>query len=736
MSCAACSARVERVLRRKEGIEEAVVNLATGEALVRYQAKFIDPAAISQAVEKAGYRVAASEEAGKGPVRANFDLWLAVALSLPVMALAMGPMLWPAPAGEPCPMPDMAMPIGPWQWVEASLATIVLFVAGRRFFRQAFSEIRHLSPGMSTLVALGSFAAWGYSCVALIAPAIFPPDTANRYFEAAALIITLILFGKFLEERAKHRVSQAVRQLMALQPAMAFLLEVAPDVTRTGGSGVKRDAGAEVPVASLRVGDLILVRPGERLPVDGRVVEGRGYVDEAMLTGEPLPVVKQEGSEVACGTVSQEAALKVRVERVGGATRLAHIIRLVKEAQTSKPPIQQLADRIAGVFVPLVMLAALITFGAWYFFGGEQALAQAFVSAVSVLVIACPCAMGLATPTAVMVATGRGAERGILIRHGEALERLAHVDLVIFDKTGTLTEGRPVIAEIETFGLEEAMALKLAASAERHSEHPLGKALMAAARDRGIALEEPAGFETLTGRGVRAQVSGSQVCVGRTDWLIGLGVDAPTGEAGSGTTLHLAIDGVYRARFRVRDQVKAHAGRVVATLAERGVATLMLTGDTAGAAHEVAQATGIGTYLAALLPEQKVAQIKRLQAEGHRVAFVGDGINDAPALSQADVGLALGTGTDIAQEAGDVLLVSGDIEGVIQARHLSEKTLATIKGNFFWAFGYNAALIPVAAGAFHGLTGLLLNPALAALAMSLSSLFVVGNSLRIRKATI
>ncbi|MBU0500779.1 MAG: cadmium-translocating P-type ATPase [Gammaproteobacteria bacterium] len=712
MSCAACSARVERVLKRQEGVEEAVVNLATGEAFVRYQARLLDPAIISQAVEKAGYQVVAAEGAGKEPAGPSFDLWLSVVLSVPVLILAMGPMLWSGAEAM------HRVPAGAGPWAEAGLSGIVLFVAGRRFFRQAFSEIRHLSPGMSTLVALGSSAAWFYSFTALVAPGLFPSGTANRYFEAAALIVTLILFGKYLEERAKRQVSQAVRKLMALQPAMAFLPE----------------GNREVPVESLKVGDLILVRPGERLPVDGRVVESRGYVDEAMLTGEPLPVAKQDGDEVACGTVSQDSALRVRVERVGGATRLAHIIRLVKEAQTSKPPIQQLADRIAGVFVPLVMLASIITFALWYLIGGEQALAQAFVAAVSVLVIACPCAMGLATPTAVMVATGHGAEEGILIRHGEALERLAHIDRVVFDKTGTLTEGRPVVAGIQTFGMEETKVLGLAASAELHSEHPLGKALVAAARERGIEPAEPAGFETLTGRGVRAQVAGVQVSVGRADWLLSLGIGMAAGGAGSGASLHVAVDGVYCARIQVKDQIKANAAQVVAALRERGIGTLMLTGDVAGAAREVAEATGVDGFLAGLSPEQKVEEIRRLQAQGHRVAFVGDGINDAPALSQAEVGLALGTGTDIAQEAGDLLLVSGDIEGVVRARRLAEKTLSTIKGNFFWAFGYNAALIPVAAGAFYTFTGLMLNPALAALAMSLSSLFVVGNSLRIRKA--
>jgi len=713
MSCAACSARVERVLKRQEGVEEAVVNLATGEAFVRFQAKLLDPAILSQAVEKAGYQVAVAERTDKERSGPSFDLWLAAILSLPVLILAMGPMLWSGPEAM------HQAPAGPWPWVEAVLSAVVLFIAGRRFFRQAFSEIRHLSPGMSTLVALGSAAAWFYSFTALVVPEVFPHGTANRYFEAAALIVTLILFGKYLEDRAKRQVSEAVRKLMALQPAMAFLLE----------------GNREVPVESLKVGDLILVRPGERLPVDGRVVESRGYVDEAMLTGEPLPVAKQDGDEVACGTVSQDSALKVRVERVGGATRLAHIIRLVKEAQTSKPPIQQMADRIAGVFVPLVMLVALVTFALWYGLGGEQALAQAFVASVSVLVIACPCAMGLATPTAVMVATGCGAEQGILFRHGESLERLAHIDKVVFDKTGTLTEGRPVVSGIETFGMEEVQVLRLAASAELHSEHPLGKSLVTAARERDIALAEPAGFETQTGRGVRAQVEGSEVCVGRADWLAGLGIALEAVEPSqSGASLHVAVDGVYRARIQVKDQIKANAAGVVAALTERGIGTLMLTGDVIGAAREVAESAGVGGFLAGLSPEQKVEEIRRLQGQGYKVAFVGDGINDAPALSQADVGLALGTGTDIAQEAGDVLLVSGDIEGVVRARRLAEKTLSTIKGNFFWAFGYNAALIPVAAGAFYTFTGLMLNPALAALAMSLSSLFVVGNSLRIRKA--
>jgi Cu+-exporting ATPase len=727
MTCANCSARVERALRAEPGVAAASVNLATGIAHVELVPGATTDARLRDAVREAGYEVPEPEAPPVDLAAAELaslrrTLLFALALTIPLLVESMGPMLVP----------------GGHHWMNATLgertrgliqlvlATPVLFGAGARFFRHGWAEVRTLSPGMSTLVMLGGTAAWLYSLVALLAPQVFPPGTAHYYFEAAATIVTLILLGKYLEARAKGRTSEAIRRLIGLQPRTARV--------------VRDGAELEVAIGDVVPGDLVVVRPGERIPVDGVLEDGASYVDESMITGEPIPVEKLTGSAAIGGTVNQTGAFRLRASRVGADTVLAQIIRLVEEAQTGKPPIQALADRIAAVFVPLVILAALATFATWLLLGPDPALNHAFVAAVSVLVVACPCAMGLATPTAIMVATGRAAELGSLFRKGPALEALAKADTAVLDKTGTLTKGRPELIAIHALDGDDALALRLAAAAESLSEHPLARAIVAAAQARGIEWPAPEGFRAEPGRGVEARCDGREVLVGTARFLADRGVDAAAAAAviadlahESATPVLVAVDGRLRAVLGIADPPKDGSTEAVAALRALGLEVVMLTGDQAEPARAVAAAVGIDAVRAEVLPADKAGEVQRLQAAGRRVAFVGDGINDAPALARADVGIALGTGTDIAVEAGDLILMSGDLRGVPNAIRLARRTLATIRGNFFWAYAYNVALIPIAAGALYPATGLLLNPMLAAAAMSLSSVFVVTNSLRLRR---
>ena len=615
-----------------------------------------------------------------------------------------------------------------WMWIEFLLATPVQFYAGWRFYRTGWAELSHFSPGMNSLVMLGSSAAYVYSLLALIVPAIFPHGTATTYFEAAGVIITLILLGRFLEAIARGRTSQAIKRLLQLQVKTARVLR----------DGVEM----EIPIEQVVSGDLVHVRPGERVPVDGVVTEGASYVDESMLTGEPIPVEKRGGSEVVGSTINKTGAFTFRATRVGADTVLSQIIKMIEEAQTSKPPIQQMADKIAGVFVPLVMAAAVVTFVVWLVFGPAPVLSFAFVTAVSVLLIACPCAMGLATPTAIMVATGKGAEMGVLFRKGTALEVLGHVDTVVMDKTGTLTKGRPELTDLQRAdgAPSEDELLRLVAAVEARSEHPVGEAIVRAAKtDRGLALPEATDFDSEPGFGVHAKVEGHAVQVGADRYMRKLGIDlsavATAAEqfARDGKTpLYAAIDGKLAAALSVSDPLKDGSTQAVAALHALGLKVAMVTGDNRHTAQAIAARVGIDEVLAEVLPDQKATEVKRLQAAGRRVAFVGDGINDAPALAQADVGIAIGTGTDIAIEAGDVILMSGDLRGIINAVALSRRTLRTIVYNFVWAYAYNIALIPLAAGALYPFLHLLLNPMLAAGAMSISSLFVLTNSLRLR----
>ncbi len=730
MTCANCAARIERALGALPGVIEARVNLATARATVRFLPDTVTAARLRQSIRDAGYeaaepddRRAATDDPADADARSlRRSLVFAVALTAPLLVVSMGPML--VPGGHH--WADEVVGARNRGLVELLLSTPVLFGAGARFFRHGLAEVRSLSPGMSTLVMLGGTAAWLYSVLALAAPQIFPAGTAHYYFEAAATIVTLILFGKYLEARAKGRTSEAIRRLLRLQAPVARV--------------VRGDGEAEMPVEAVVPGDLLAVRPGERIPVDGAVETGDSWVDESMITGEPVPAHKGPGSEVVGGTVNQTGAFRFRATRVGSDTVLAQIIRLVEQAQTGKPPIQALADRIAAVFVPLVMLAAVATFVAWLALGPAPALNFAFVAAVSVLVVACPCAMGLATPTAIMVATGRAAELGTLFRKGPALEALARIDTVVLDKTGTITKGRPELTDVEVTRGTTDEALRLAGAAEWPSEHPVARAVVAGAAARGIALAPAQDFAAEPGFGIVATVDGRRVAVGNAAHLERQGVAtaeghrhaAELGRAGR-TPLYVAVDSQLTAVLGVSDPVKPGSREAVAALRALGLEVVMLTGDQRLVADAVAAAVGIETVRPEVRPAGKAAEVARLRASGRKVAFVGDGINDAPALAEADVGIAIGTGTDIAIESADLILMSGDLRGVVGALHLARRTLATIRGNFFWAYAYNVALIPVAAGLLYPVTGTLLNPMLAAAAMSVSSIFVVTNSLRLRR---
>jgi Cu+-exporting ATPase len=729
MTCASCVSRVERAIESLPGVLDATVNLSTESATVEFLPDTLSRERIAQAIREAGYEAEMGEaapDAGRERQERELallkrDLLLAAVLTAPLVLISMTPMFLP---GADALMHSL-LPVAVWYWLELLLATPVVLWAGQRFLLQGWAELRHLSPGMNSLVMIGSSAAYLYSLLVQIVPGLFPEGTANLYFEAGAVIVTLILFGRYLEALAKGRTSEAIRHLLRLQPKEARV--------------VRDDGEVEVPVEAVVPGDIVLVRPGERIPVDGILVDGASYVDESMISGEPIPVRKQKDDEVVGGTVNQTGAFRYRASRVGADTLLAQIIRMVEEAQAGKPPIQQLADRIAAVFVPIVMLVASITFAVWLFIGPQPALSFAFVAAVSVLLIACPCAMGLATPTATMVATGRGASMGTLFRRGPALEVLARVDTLVLDKTGTITQGKPALTEIEVYGVAEDRALTLVAAVERYSEHPIAGAIVQAAKERGLDISEAQEAEAIPGYGIQALVGGTLVAAGSGRFMEKLGIDIDAVSeriqrlaAEGGTPVLAAADGKLVALLCVADPPKESSKEALSAMHALDLDTIMLTGDNRRTAEAVARTVGIDRVVAEVLPDAKAAEVKRLQEAGARVAFVGDGINDAPALAQADVGIAIGTGTDIAVEAGEVILMSGELTAAANAIALARQTLKTIRLNFFWAYAYNVALIPLAAGLFYPLTGWLLNPMLAAAAMSVSSLFVVTNSLRLR----
>ncbi len=731
MTCASCVGRVEKALKAVPGVAEAIVNLATERAFVRGVA---DAGALVAAIEKAGYdaravdtRSQADEEtAGKKDAeRAGLkrDLILASVLALPVFVLEMGSHMIPGMHA----WIDATIGMQNSWYLQFALTLLILAVPGRRFYQKGVPALVRLAPDMNSLVAVGTAAAFGYSVVATFAPGLLPAGTVNVYYEAAAVIVALILLGRFLEARAKGRTSEAIKRLVGLQAKVAHVVR--------GGSTV------DIPINEVALGDIVEVRPGERVPVDGEVTDGRSFVDESMITGEPIPVEKEVGGTVVGGTVNQKGALTLRATAVGSQTMLAQIIRLVEQAQGSKLPIQAVVDKVTLWFVPAVMLAALLTFLAWLAFGPSPALTFALVNAVAVLIIACPCAMGLATPTSIMVGTGRGAEMGVLFRKGEALQLLKDAKVVAVDKTGTLTEGRPALTDLEIAGgFDRGQVLARVAAVESRSEHPIARAIVESAEEQGIALPPMTDFDSVTGMGVRATVDGVRVEVGADRYMRELGLDVDAfadtaerlGDEGK-SPLYAAIDGRLAAIIAVADPVKSSTPAAIRALHQLGLKVAMITGDNTRTAQAIAKQLGIDEVVAEVLPEGKVEAVRQLKAKHGRLAFVGDGINDAPALAEADVGLAIGTGTDVAVESADVVLMSGNLQGIPNAIALSQATLGNIRQNLFWAFAYNTALIPVAAGVLYPAWGVLLSPIFAAGAMALSSVFVLGNALRLRR---
>ncbi|WP_406853318.1 heavy metal translocating P-type ATPase [Brevundimonas sp. BH3] len=730
MTCASCVGNVERALKAVSGVTNATVNLATERATI---SGTVDADTLIKAVAKTGYSARlvdngidqADEQAAKKDAEQaalKRDTLIAGLLSLPVFVLEMGSHMIPA-------VHDLVMnTIGmqnSW-YLQFALTSLVLFIPGLRFYQKGIPALLRLAPDMNSLVSVGTMAAYLYSLVATFAPQLLPSGTVNVYYEAAAVIVTLILAGRFMEARAKGRTSEAIKRLVGLQAKTAR-------VRRNGQT-------LEVAIAEVVPGDIVEVRPGERMPVDGQVIEGDSYVDESMITGEPIPVAKTVGSEVVGGTVNQKGALAFSATAVGGQTVLAQIIRMVEQAQGSKLPIQAMVDRITMWFVPAVIGAALLTFLVWLVFGPSPALTFALVNAVAVLIIACPCAMGLATPTSIMVGTGRGAEMGVLFRKGEALQLLKDAKVVAVDKTGTLTEGKPALTDLEVAdGFERDTVLARVAAVEAKSEHPIARAIVDAAEAQGLTLPAIAKFESVTGFGVKAEIDGHRIEVGADRYMEKLGLDvgafAATAErlgSEGKSPLYAAIDGRLAAIVAVADPIKESTPRAIAAMHELGLKVAMITGDNRHTAEAIARQLGIDLVVAEVLPEGKVEKVKALKAEYGKLAFVGDGINDAPALAEADVGIAIGTGTDIAIEAADVVLMSGSLTGVPNAIALSQGTIRNIKQNLFWAFAYNTALIPVAAGVLYPAFGILLSPVFAAGAMALSSVFVLGNALRLK----
>jgi P-type Cu+ transporter len=728
MHCAACVGRVERALTGLPGVERATVNLATEQATVSFDPERTSFDALQAAVAAAGYELippqpdeapgaALDTEQSARDAEQRYEkikFIVGAVLSVPVLLGGMSHILPWVPAALRNP------------WLLLILTTPVQFWVGWQFHRGFLHDLRYRSASMSTLVSVGTSAAYVFSVAVTLWPHVFPAHGVT-YYDVSAVVITLVVLGRWLEARARGRTSEAIRRLVSLAPRTARV--------------VRAGAEVDVPTAEVRIGDFVRIRPGERIPVDGVVTEGASTIDESMLTGESLPVEKRPESKVYAGTVNRTGSFIFRAARVGRETALARIVALVAEAQGSRAPIQRLADRVAAIFVPIVLGIAGLTFLAWWVFGPEPAGLFALTNAVAVLVIACPCAMGLATPTAIMVATGRGAERGILVRSAAALELIERVDTVVFDKTGTLTVGRPVLTDVIALPLtSEEDVVALAAAAEQGSEHPLGEAIVASAKERGLALPPITAFTTVPGKGIDARAPDGSVLLGNRALMDARGVDlsaliprAQALAAEGKTAVYLALGGRALGLLAVADVLKPEAPDVVAALKRRGLEVIVLTGDARPTAEAVARRAGIEKVLAEVLPEDKAREITRLKAQEHRVAMVGDGINDAPALAQADVGIAMGSGTDVAIEAADVTLVRGDLRGVVGAIDLSRRTISVIKQNLVWAFGYNVVLIPVAAGVLYPLWGVLLSPILAGAAMAFSSVSVVTNSLRLKR---
>ncbi|WP_426000666.1 heavy metal translocating P-type ATPase [Caulobacter sp. DWR1-3-2b1] len=733
MTCASCVGRVERALRTAPGVLSAQVNLATERATVT-MLEGVDATVLVSAVEKAGYHATPilkagpdlsdrEQEARAAEIRALRRAVVFSALAtLPLFLIEMGRHLIPGVHHL------LADTVGeqPWRLISFALATLVLFGPGLRFYRKGVPNLIRRTPDMNSLVVLGATAAFAYSTLATFAPALLPAGANHVYFEAAAVIVTLILVGRLFEAQAKGRTSEAIKRLMTLQAKTAH---------------VERDGAVrEIAIAEVVVGDVVVVRPGERIPVDGEVLDGASYVDESMITGEPLPVEKRAGAGLVGGTVNKTGAFRFRATKVGAATLLAQIVRMVEAAQGAKLPIQAMIDRVTSWFVPAVIAAAALTFAAWLVLGPSPALSFALVNAVAVLIIACPCAMGLATPTSIMVGTGRAAELGVLFRRGEALQGLRDVQAVAFDKTGTLTLGHPALTDvIPADGFTEVDVLSAVSAVERNSEHPIAQAIVESAQARGLAIPEPSDFNALPGFGAEAIVEGRRVQVGADRYMETLGISVASFTSQSEqlaqqakTPIYAAIDGRLAALLAVADPIKDSAPQALAALSAAGLKIVMITGDNRRTAAAVGKQLELDEIVAEVLPDGKVAAIAALQARYGRVAFVGDGVNDAPALASADIGIAMGAGTDIAIESADVVLMRGDLRGVATAIDLSRSVIRNIRQNLVWAFGYNVVLIPVAAGLLYPAFGLLLSPMVAAGAMALSSVSVLANALRLR----
>ena len=734
VTCPSCVRRIERSVGAVPGVHGAIVNVATGDLTLEYTPRRTDLDGVRAAVRGEGFDIGpapalkAVAEPGEA-VDANareFQLlmrkfWLAAAISVPTIVLSyprffgLGSALLPG---------STALRL---VWALLGILTLpVLVYSGGHFYRSLWTAFRHRNADMNTLIAVGITAAWIYSTVAVLVPSLFPrAELAEVFYDVSAVVVALVVLGQALEMRAKGRSSEAIKKLIGLQARTARVLREGTDV--------------DIPVEEVVEGDLVLVRPGEKIPVDGEVVEGSSAVDESMVTGESLPVEKHAGDPVVGATVNKTGSFRFRATKVGKDTVLSQIVRMVEQAQGSKAPIQRLVDLVSSHFAPAVVILAILGFMAWYTFGPEPAVVYALIVFVTVLIIACPCALGLATPTSLMVGVGKGAENGILIRSGQALETAHKVDTIVLDKTGTITKGEPSMTDVVARDGDEATVLRLAASVERGSEHPLGEAIVQGARARDLQLAEPTGFEALPGRGVRATVEGREVGLGNRRLMdergYGLGELAAAAErlADDGKTpMFVVVDGAVRGIVAVADTVKEDSARAVAALKRLGLEVVMLTGDNERTAEAIARQVGVDRVLAEVLPEAKAVQVRALQAEGKRVAMVGDGINDAPALAQADIGIAMGTGTDVAMEAADITLVKGSLRGVVTAIQLSRATMRNIKQNLFGAFIYNTLGLPVAAGVLYPAFGILLSPLIAAAAMAFSSVTVVSNANRLR----
>lgn len=707
MTCSACASRVEKSLKALDGITTVNVNINTNKATIKYNSSDIKVRDMISAVEKAGYKaseesnnnVDEQKEARQKEIKKLKTLFIiSAALSLPLFSAMFFHM-----AGM-----DTILNNG---WVQFALATPVQFVVGSRFYKGAYHSLKGGGANMDVLVSMGTSAAYFYSLYNVIV------GIEQYYFESSAIIITLILLGKLMESIAKGKTSEAIKKLMGLQAKTARVIR----------NGEEKD----IPVEEVEVGDNIIVRPGEKIPVDGKVIEGKSTIDESMLTGESIPVEKTKGDEVIGSTINKHGSFKFKATKVGKDTALSQIIKLVEEAQGSKAPVQRLADKVSGIFVPTVVTIAIITFITWYIISGD--ITPSIISAVSVLVIACPCALGLATPTAIMVGTGKGAENGILIKGGEHLEKAQKIDTIIFDKTGTITKGEPEVTDIISYGIKEEKILQIAASAEKNSEHPLAEAIVKKSEEKGISLQEVENFEAIPGHGIYTTIKGEKIYLGNRRLMkkenidiSSISQDIERLESEGKTAMILSKDSKIEGIVAVADTIKETSKEAIYTLKNMGIDIYMITGDNNRTAKAIAKKVGIDNVIAEVLPEDKANNVEEIRQKNKRVAMVGDGINDAPALAQADIGFAIGTGTDVAIEAADITLMKGDLKDIVMAVKLSRKTMRTIKQNLFWAFGYNTAGIPLAALGF-------LNPMIAGAAMAFSSVSVVSNSLRLKR---